>query len=397
MSLLEQLAPASYKGVPFLVTSGRIAGGRRDVKHLYPNSDRQVIEDLGKSQRVFSVEAIITGDDDYVQNRDRLLTVLEEGGAGPLVHPLYGQYDNIVARTYTLLEDLTELGSAKFSITFEVTGELGVPTQAVSTVNKVQAGSDAFLSGVREDIEDNFLVTSSFTGNFSAAIDKLDAVVDAFNANTSLLQAEAGKINAFSKEVSDFSANITALIQAPANLATSLTSLFDTVAGLYPTAEATVNVLVGFFPFGDDDTTINETTAIKVERAKNNRLINQSMQSLALSQAYVSVADIDFETATEVTAKAALLEKQYQAVVSSEGLTTETKALLTDLRSTMQAFFDEQALNASQVLTVDTNLTSAQLLAYQYYGSSEKGEQLIELNAFEDVTFVEGAVQVVSA
>jgi prophage DNA circulation protein len=396
MSLLENLAPASYKGVPFLVISASTSGGRKDVKHIYPNSDRQVIEDLGKSQRVFNVEAIITGEA-YIQARDRLLEVLEEGGKGTLIHPLYGQYENIVARTYTLLEDLTELGSAKFSIVFEVTGELGIPTQAISTANKVSSSNDAFLTALKSDIETNFTVTSSFTGNFTAAIDKLNEVVDAFNSKTTMLQAEADEINAFSKEVSDFSTNITSLIRAPANLATSLVSLFNTVSGLYPTAEATVDVLQGFFSFGDDDITIDETTAIKAERAKNNGVINQAVQSCALSYAYLSTAQIDFETDVDVVASANVLEVQYQQVITANNLEEETKAALTDLRSVMQVFFDEQKLNSSQVLSVDTNLTSARLLAFQYYADSSKGEQLIELNSAEDVTFMEGAVQVVSA
>lgn len=396
MSLLDSLSPASYKGVPFLVISASTAGGRRDVKHTFPNSDRQVIEDLGKAQRVFTVEAIVTGET-YIQDRNRLMDVLEEGGPGTLIHPLYGQYDNIVARPYTLLEDLTDLGSAKFSIPFEVTGELGIPTQALSTVNKVAASNTSFLAGLKSDIAENFTVTSSFTGNFSAAIDKLNEVVDAFNDNTSLLQAEADEINAFSKELSDFSTSITSLITAPSNLATSLISLFDTVNGLYPTAEATVDVLTGFFPFGDGDTSINETTAIKTQRAKNKRIMNQSVQAVALSHAYESTAKIDFETDTAVVASASTLETQYQSVMQGNGLTEDTKALLTDLRSTMQAFFDEQKLNTSQVLAIETNLTSARLLSFQYYGTADKGAQLVELNAAEDVTFIEGAIQVVSA
>jgi prophage DNA circulation protein len=396
MSLLEDLQPASFKGVPFLVTSANIAGGRKDIKHIYPNSDRQVIEDLGKAQRVYNVEAVITGGN-YIQDRDRVLSVLEEGGSGTLIHPLYGQLDNIVARTYTLLEDLTELGTAKFSIVFEVTGVLGIPTQALNTVNKISDSNDDFLTLLKTDITNNYAVTPSFTGNFSAAIDKLNGVVDAFNDNTSLLQASADEINAFSKEVSDFSNNITSLIQSPQNLADSLVSLFNTVDGLYPTAVATVDVLGGFFPFGNDDSGITETTAIRAEKAKNNRIINQSVQSIALSYSYLNTAQIDFETVDDVEESADLLEAQYQKVISADGLTDETKSALTDLRSEMQTFFDEQKVSSNQILSVETNLTSARLLSFQYYGNSDNGEQLIDLNNAEDVTFIEGPVQVVSA
>ena len=396
MSLLESLQPASFKGAPFLVTLASIAGGRKDIKHIYPNSDRQVIEDLGKAQRIFNIEAVITGDN-YIQNRDRLLSVLEEGGSGTLIHPLYGQLDNIVARTYTLLEDLTELGTAKFSVVFEVTGTLGIPTQALNTVNKISDSNDDFLTALKEDITNNYAVTPSFTGNFSAAIDKLDGVVDAFNSNTSLLQAAADEINAFSKEVSDFSDNITSLIQAPQNLADSLVSLYNTASGLYPTAEATVDVFKRFFSFGDDDSSITETTAIRIEKAKNNRVINQSMQSVALSYSYLSAAQIDFETVDDVEETADVLETQYQKVIIADGLSEETKSALTDLRSDMQVFFDEQRVNADQILTVETNLISARLLSFQYYGDSDNGEQLIDLNSAEDVTFIEGSVQVVSA
>lgn len=402
MSLFQDLQPASFKDAPFLVTSVRSSGGRKDVQHLYPNSDRQVIEDLGQAQRVYNVEALITAGSDntsatYIQRRDKLLAVLEEGGKGKLVHPLYGGLENIVARTYTLVEDLTDLGVARFSIVFEVTGELGIPTAATSTINKVEASaslaSDAFIA----DIAGNFSVTSSFTGNFTAALDKLNSFIDAVNENTSLLQGEADSIDALSNELSDFSNNLTSLIQAPSELASGISTLFDTIEGLYPTAEATVEVFKGFFTFGDDDMAINETTAIRVERAKNARVINKSVQGFALVKAYVSTAKIDFGTVPEITASAETLDEQYQRLMINDGLEVATKDAITALRHEVQTLFDEQQLTSNQVITVDTPLTSARLLAYQYYGSSENGARLIDLNSARDVTFMEGSVEVLSA
>ena len=58
----EKLLPASFRGVPFEVSSGSLKGGRRTVVHEYPQRDKPYVEDLGKAARQITIEAFFVGD-----------------------------------------------------------------------------------------------------------------------------------------------------------------------------------------------------------------------------------------------------------------------------------------------------------------------------------------------
>ena len=64
MALLDLVRAGSFKGADFLVVSASTAGGRKQVKHEFPNSDRQSIEDLGFMPKTFSLVVEITTDFD---------------------------------------------------------------------------------------------------------------------------------------------------------------------------------------------------------------------------------------------------------------------------------------------------------------------------------------------
>ncbi|RDT60935.1 DNA circularization protein, partial [Klebsiella pneumoniae] len=46
-------------------------------------------QDMGRKARRYSVSAYLVGND-YMSQRDRLLTALEQGGSATLIHPFYG-------------------------------------------------------------------------------------------------------------------------------------------------------------------------------------------------------------------------------------------------------------------------------------------------------------------
>lgn len=396
MALLNELQPASFKGVGFLVTAARLSGGRKDVKHSFPNSDKQTIEDLGLSPRVFTLTAVITGEN-YTQDRDRLLIALEEGGKGTLIHPFYGQLENYVARSYTLLENMEMLGEAKFNITFEINNDPGPPVKSQNTLSLIESGNNAYVLKVAEDIENNYQVTPSFTGNFSNASDKLGNVSSAFGDNTSLLQASASQINSFNNQLNAFTADKNTLLQDPKLLSTDLTSLFGAIDLLYTGAAGTIAVLEKFFTFGDDDVDIQLTTLGRIERNNNNIIINAAVQSVALSYSYFNTGQIDFDTVTDIDEQADKLETQYQKIINAEGLEDDTLFELSNLRTNIQEFFNDQRLRARQIITVNVNTTSARLLSYKHYGDSSQGEQLLELNDIkQNVTFLEGDIDILT-
>lgn len=142
---------------------------------------------------------------------------------------------------------------------------------------------------------------------------------------------------------------------------------------------------------------ISATTAELIEREKNDNILDQSVNAQALSYAYVSVAQVSFETVAEIEVAERELETQYKLIVDPESSNKEVNTALTDMRIIVQAFFDEQRLSVKQVISVHTNITSARLLSYQYYGESETAAQIVGLNGISDVSFVEGDVDILTS
>lgn len=319
MALFDELFPASYKGAKFLVNRVSTSGGRKTVQHAFPNSDIQVIEDLGLSPREYRISAIIA-EPGYIQKRDNLLKALEEGGKGVLIHPFYGRIENIVARTFTLNEDVSRLGDTVVDIFFSPSDTDGLPTQSVNTVSIISTLSSAVSGNLVSDISNLFNVTNTFQGNFSAAASKLNNIADAFNINAQLPTVSANQINTFNSLVDKFRSSANTLIGNPSQLAADIQNIFVEFPKLYTTASQQTDSLALFFDFGDDDIAISPTTAGLTERKQNNDVLNNAMKGFALSEAYVSSAQIAFTTVNEVENTADTLELAFQSVKSASGL-----------------------------------------------------------------------------
>lgn len=319
MALIDQLSAASYKGAPFLVNRVSTSGGRKTVQHEYPNSNIQTIEDLGLSPREYRISAIIA-EPNYIQKRDRLLSALEEGGKGVLLHPFYGRIENIVARTFTLNEDVSRLGDTVIEIVFAPSDTDGLPVQSINTVSQIASLSSTVSGNLVSDITDLFNVTNTFTGNFAAAAAKLNDIADAFVLNSALPTVSVSQINSFNSLVTNFQSSINTLVGDSSELAEDIQEIFVEFPKLYTSATQQTDALSLFFDFGDSDTVIDPTTAGLTERKQNNDVLNNAVKAFALSEAYVSSAQIEFTTISDVEATADTLELVFQSIKSAVGL-----------------------------------------------------------------------------
>lgn len=138
---------ASYRGVPFYVTSTKLKVGRRVVLFEYPQQDKPFVEDLGRAARIVTVEAFTTGRD-YVERMSALVKALETQGGGELVDPWVGRMtatpQSVSQVTYT-----TRLRLAQISITFVESGELSFPTAAISTHDDVCIKADGIAEAAQ--------------------------------------------------------------------------------------------------------------------------------------------------------------------------------------------------------------------------------------------------------
>jgi len=419
MSILDLTLSAQYKGVPFLVKNAPTSGGIKSVKHLFPNSTNQVIENLGALQNTFTIEAWITNDptqDNYITKRDALIAVLNSGKRGLLVHPLFGRIDNVISTNWSVAENFTELGVASFSITFEIDLPQSVPQVAANTFSQVQTAQINATNGITSNLGTGYGV--EFFNNITDSVSQVNGFVESLLDNTRIFSITANQLNPFAFQVQELAANVVSLINTPADLADTVDGIFLTMSTLYDTTEETFEVLTQFFDFGGDDIGITGDTASKIERRKNRELFNNSIQGYALAYSYSTAGEIEFNTVDEQQVVQEQLEEQYDSVVANVtiptlatisdtandtppsflelGLSTDTKALLTDQRIATENLFDDNSVTLGRIITVLTPLISARLLAYQYYGDSELGEDIAQLNEVTDPAFIEGNVRIIT-
>jgi prophage DNA circulation protein len=275
MPLLDITFPASYKGVNFLVDSTTTQGGIKNVKHVYPNSNNQVIEPLGVKQKSYPIRAFINNDpeiDDYEIKRDTLVAALDDQQSGLLIHPFLGHIENVIATEWSLIEDFSEFGKAKFSIVFEVSLAQSVPEVASNTISQVRNFQEAVSDSVTNDISDNFLIT--FSSNINDSIDQVNGIIQEINVNANLFSIADDQLNTFNNQVGQLSANVANLVRDPEALSLSLSNVFNTISGMYVTVEAAFGVMANFFNFGENDIPIDTSTRSNIERKKNRQLLN---------------------------------------------------------------------------------------------------------------------------
>lgn len=389
MNLDEALA-GSYKGVPFLMTSGNVTGGNKNVVHSYPNSKRQTVENLGQTPRSFPINIILSSDG-YVAKRDALLAAFEDGKTGPLVHPLHGRIENVIAGPYTLTEDFTNLGSGTVAVTFLIDNGPGVPQAAGITISAVAKSNESMTSKVRTNLGANFKVTPSYLGSFEAATESVAEASLAFKKSLAPLDQASEYLDA----AEDLAAESAALIMAPANLALRLSDMFERATGIFDDPVDALKHYSGFFNFGDGATRATPVTAAQLQAASNKTLFDSAMNAHALGYSYSAATQIDYATVDEVEKVSADIEEQYQHILLSDGTDTDTREALADLRQLALTFLDAAKLSARRVINVRVNPTTARLLAFTYYGNDNQGEVIANLNG-GNVSNLSGIVKVLT-
>lgn len=78
-------------------------------------------------------------------------------------------------------------------------------------------------------------------------------------------------------------------------------------------------------------------------------------------------------------------------------LSSVTINALEDIRTVTQKLLDEQKLSAQQTVQVFTQELPARVIAYQYYGSSELGESIAELNGEINVSNMVGNITILTS
>lgn len=207
----ERKQGASFRGVPFLVDSDSVPVGRRTQLHEFPQRDQPFVEDLGRRTRQYKFTGFVAGDD-FLAQRDRLLTALDKPGAGELVHPWFGRL-TVTAGECELSHARNELGMARFNLVF-IDGMLEFPVQSPNTRRALAAQAPSLFDSIK--------------GRFDAAMAPVDLARQRASAVRSAVSGAMGFVLKFLNPGTalgnDLSSLVSSLMNGPGAFADSLLS-----------------------------------------------------------------------------------------------------------------------------------------------------------------------------
>lgn len=404
----EKLQQASWRGFKFLMDNVTTTGGQKTVVHEYPNSNRRTVENLGEMPDAYEVRAIInqTGNrDDYFTKKAALRAAIKLPGLGEFIHPWDGKIICAVDGEYSFTETDRELGVTVFTFRLLVSTEDILPKAATSTRSIVSSAAENARSALSNSVGEIFGVSINFPSNFQEAEELLNNAGDWMDDKRSVFRQASDSISDVTRVIDNFKGDVIELIDAPAKLGTDIIGMYQSVTTLFTQPAERLEALKQFFGFGDDFANINPDTESRIERLTNQNNIVDVMNAAALIETYDAASLVQFSNVKEIDSAQVDLENQYQKIMSdynvtsdnTSGLNEESAAALFNLRDQSRKFLDEQRINTPRIVPILTRETSIQLLAFQYYGSSEPTEELIGLNDIFDVSFVKGNIDILSA
>lgn len=191
MAWAQTLLDASFKGIVFEVVKTDDSSERVTVEHSYPYVDGADIEDMGRSARRVSVEAVFYGDD-YETRLQAFLAVLDRSGAGEFIHPVFGSIKNAQASRSSVHHDAENPDYASVPVEF-IESTAGNPffsrelaSQKADAVSQHGAAATASASDSAAKLIDRLRAANPLAG-LDALREKLTAPLLAITAQTGVV------------------------------------------------------------------------------------------------------------------------------------------------------------------------------------------------------------------
>lgn len=223
---LEQLQPASFKGVRFQVDSIESTVGDNVVLREYPFQDKPTVFRMGAAAQILKFSAYVVGDD-YLDQLDALLEALT--GDGDLVHPTAGTMRAFVMGPFTYKEAPAEEGGvARLELTFVRAEPRRYPTAITNPVAAAtQAASDAKAASV-DAFAAAFDLSESPGWAIESVIQRIDTSVQVIVAE---IQPTLAELTDFTGQATaqyqSLRSSLTTLVNVPQQLGSSLANLFS--------------------------------------------------------------------------------------------------------------------------------------------------------------------------
>lgn len=394
MAWRDDYRPGSFRGVPFHLKSSSRTGGRRTVLDEYPLRDAPTTQDMGRKARQFNLSMTVIGQD-YMSQRDRLITALESFGPGTLMHPFYGELQVAVLGDYSIEESTEQGGLARISQNFVESSGKPRPDNLPLPGVQVNLAADQVQEESWFEFEDEWgvLDNASFVADTATAMlgEATAAIADAMaygeglagtassslQGATSKIMSGGGLLNGgsqFSTLFSRLTGNFQQLILSPGNLGFSLLGMMrSATSGMSPFGA--FRAMSSLFNVGSKVKAVRGSgyvTPARAQQAANQAAVYRLIERIAVTEA------ARLATGRPLAAAPALLAGQGSALtaalaqVTGQQPATGNALAAEKLPTTSRELVAALALIAGRLPAASSPLSGAQALPGLSYDNREQ-------------------------
>lgn len=390
--LYEMMYPASFEGARFWCHEVDTTGGRKTVIHEYPKKDFRFVEDLGKRLKVFQIQGVVKGAL-YLIDKKRLEDAMNSPGIGILVHPFYGNI-SVYPLTYTVKEDITQVGVAHFTLNFAETERNISP--------RVTGDNISLIANIYRDLYDkvneviNLEYTVNFVRNLEASSQNVQRMLAVMDSLAKISQSFTEGRNTYVRRSRNFSDNRHSIVRTASSIADSTTETISSFDNITNDQIARFDINRQAYGLGANDDLSPLTTAEVTERNKNARLSNGTFNYLTLNNLYNASTLLEYSDQIQLDNIQNLLESRYNDLVTNANYSISNDLLdsITELRNQSRRFFDNLRLTVAAVTTIKTEEIPLTVLTHQYYGNTDNYDEIRDINGITNLAVVSGEVRI---
>jgi len=381
---------ASFRGAEFHVEGHDLDAGRRGQTHIYPGRDKSYREDLGRAPRGFTVQGFVVGDD-YIAQRDAIISACEAEGPGQLVHPDYGTIQ-VSCLSVRVSSSSREGRTVALSFVFEESGELKFPSAGTDSRTKVEslslsaesASVSSFLSKYDVSGFPEFVATST-----AVVVTRLfDQVLPSVTTTE------------FRDYFDSFSAGLDTTVFDSAGLSSGVLEIMQAIrTGLDGSTDAILlgdarpaqarTVLTGLTSFGAEVPDVPRATPSRIQESTNMTSTASLIRRVAFAENARELVVTPFDSNSAAVAAMADFSDRIDVEFFASDLSDSEFLAMSNLHAAVVEDLTTRAGGLPVIRTVQVKEpTPALVLAYNLYEDSNRSADIVARNNVSHPGFV---------
>lgn len=396
---ITQLNTSSFRGVKFYTEESKQSGGQRLTDHTFINGGTST-ESNGIAPKTFSIKGYLIGDD-YLSQRDALITAFNTIGPGILVDKFYGKLE-VELESYEISETKKGFGQAIISMTFKKSENKPIVEDEI--VYNVDYRAD-----VQANFENDFENTAGSQIN-SGIIKNIKTTLKAIKESIDFIVDQANELKGIKDAIGAAIQNIESEILIAQNAFESVIAIADQFAQGYTTTligskeqRQIVNTIKSKV---EEASLATATNVAEIQVNESTKIYTLMLSAIMTQEAIKGLSTIEFVTGdgfgelkNDIFFIFDELTKELQVRDETEIYEIEDKIeMLNKLQDARRQFITlyTQRYSRLQSLQIDDVSSSTDVFTYtmEKYNDIKRYDEVMENNNIVDPIFVKGDLRV---